>query len=96
MEHEEVVLESDNKFSLTGWPYSVEPGDEPKREVVDKPSHYTQGGIECIDAIQSALTDDEFRGYCKGQAIAYLWRERFKGGDTDIAKAGWYCRRLAK
>lgn len=30
MEHEEVVLESDNKFKLTGWPYSVDPGDEPK------------------------------------------------------------------
>ena len=91
MEHE-----GDTRFPLTGWPYTVEPGAEPKQEIVDKPPHYTQGGIECIDAIQSALTEEEFRGYCKGQAIAYLWRERFKGKDTDIAKAGWYCRRLAK
>jgi hypothetical protein len=41
------------------------------------------------------LTVEEFRGYCKGQAVAYIWREKYKGGDTDLGKAGWYCRRLA-
>jgi hypothetical protein len=66
----------------------------PHKEVINKPPHYTQGGIECIDAIEAALTEEEFRGYCKGQAIAYLWRERHKGGDVDVGKAGWYCNRL--
>ena len=57
---------------------------------VQHPEHYTSGGIECIDAIRAALTPEEFRGYCKGNIIKYTWRERMKGGDQDIAKAGKY------
>ena len=54
---------------------------------IDKPAHYTQGGIECVDAIRAALTDDELRGWIKGNMIKYIWRERLKGGDVDIKKA---------
>ena len=61
---------------------------------VNKPEHYRQGGIECIDAIQSALTPEEFRGYCKGNALKYVWRERYKGGDESMRKAQWYLDRL--
>jgi hypothetical protein len=57
---------------------------------VNNPPHYTQGKIECIEAIQSALTEEEFRGYCKGNAMKYIWRERHKGGDESLAKAQWY------
>lgn len=61
---------------------------------VNSPSHYTQSGIECIDAIRAALTDEEFRGYCKGNMLKYIWRERYKGGDQDLAKAATYERFL--
>lgn len=61
---------------------------------VNHPPHYTQGDIECIDAIRAALTDDEFRGYCKGNAIKYVWRERHKGGDESVAKAKWYLDKM--
>lgn len=61
---------------------------------VNKPEHYRQGGIECIDAIQSALTPEEFRGYCKGNALKYVWRERYKGGDESMRKAQWYLDRI--
>lgn len=57
---------------------------------VDHPSHYTSSSIECIDAIRAALTPEEWRGYIKGNAIKYCWRERLKGGDQDLAKAVWY------
>lgn len=57
---------------------------------VNHPAHYTQGEIECIDAIRAALTPDEFRGYCKGNALKYIWRERHKGGQQDADKAAWY------
>lgn len=57
---------------------------------VEHPDHYTQGGIECIEAIRAALTPDEFRGYCKGNMIKYVWRERGKGGDEDLEKARQY------
>ena len=59
---------------------------------VNSPSHYTRGAIECIDAIRAALTDEEFRGYCKGNMIKYVWRERYKGGNQDLEKAATYER----
>lgn len=63
---------------------------------VNEPPHYKQGGIECIDAIEAALTPEEFRGYCKGNALKYVWRERHKGGGTSLRKAAWYLDRLSK
>lgn len=66
--------------------------DEP--DMVNAPPHYRQGGIECIDAIRAALTDEEFRGYCKGNALKYVWRERHKGGAESLAKAQWYLSKL--
>lgn len=57
---------------------------------VSGPSHYTQGSIECIDAIRAALTPEEFRGYCKGNAIKYVWRERTKESNKSLKKAMWY------
>ena len=61
---------------------------------VNQPEHYRQGEIECIDAIRAALTPDEFRGYCKGNMLKYVWRERHKGGDESVRKALWYGARL--
>lgn len=61
---------------------------------VNHPPHYKQGDVECIDAIESALTDEEFRGYCKGNALKYVWRERHKGQDESIRKAIWYLNRM--
>jgi hypothetical protein len=63
---------------------------------VNHPPHYKQGDIECIDAIQSALTPEEFRGYCKGNALKYIWRERHKGQDESLKKAVWYLERALK
>ena len=57
---------------------------------INSPDHYTQGGIECIEAIQAALTTEEFRGYCKGNVLKYVWRERNKGGTESLEKAAWY------
>lgn len=65
-------------------------------DVVNKPPHYNQGEIECIAAIEAALTPEEFRGHCKANAIKYVWRERKKGGDESIRKAIWYLSRLVE
>lgn len=61
---------------------------------VNQPEHYRQGKIECIDAIEAALTAEEFAGYCKGNLIKYVWRERHKGGKESLRKAQWYLARL--
>lgn len=63
-------------------------------DVVNRPPHYNQGAVECIEAIESALTPEEFRGYCKGNALKYIWRERHKGQVISLAKAQWYLDRL--
>ena len=63
---------------------------------VYNPLHYKQGKIECIEAIQSALTEEEFRGYCKGNAMKYIWRERHKGGIESTEKAAWYLKYMAQ
>lgn len=52
----------------------------------NNPPHHKQGKIECIEAIQSALTEEEFRGYCKGNALKYTRRERHKGGTESLKK----------
>jgi len=69
----------------------VETGD-----AVNEPSHYRQGGIECIEAIEAQLTPEEFRGYLKGNVAKYIWRERHKGGHQSILKAQWYLDRLSE
>lgn len=66
----------------------------PSPDPVNHPCHYTSGEIECIDAIKAALTSEEFTGYLKGSAFAYLWRERLKNGTQDLQKADWYLNRL--
>ena len=62
--------------------------DNPK-DNVNSPSHYNQSGIECIDAIKASL-GDEYRDYCKGNVMKYLWRYKYKNGIEDLKKAQWY------
>ncbi len=59
------------------------------------PSHYKQGGIECIEAIKAALGDG-FPDYLRGNVMKYLWRYKEKGGVDDLRKSAWYLDRLFK
>ena len=64
------------------------------RDNVNHPSHYTQGGVECVDAIEAALGAERFAGYCAGNVIKYVWRYRDKNGVEDLKKARWYLDRM--
>lgn len=55
---------------------------------------YKHGGIECIDAIRACMSEEEFRGFCKGNVIKYLWRAEYKGGSVDYQKARDYMNYL--
>lgn len=58
-------------------------------------THYKDmGDFQPWDVLQHWLTPEEYRGYQKGVAIAYLARERSKGGDQDIKKAAHHLQRL--
>ena len=59
---------------------------------VNRPAHYRNGEIECIDAIRSALGEDGFRALCLGNVIKYVWRHEHKGGLEDLRKAVFYLR----
>jgi len=62
---------------------------------VERPSHYVNGEIECIDAIQAATTQEEFEGFLRGNVLKYLWRCNLKSNKTeDLNKARWYLNRL--
>lgn len=64
-------------------------------DMVNHPPHYTQGEIECIDAIEASMTPEEFAGYLKGTVIKYMWRYRQKWDPVqDLEKAGFYLKHL--
>lgn len=64
-------------------------------DVVNSPPHYTAGGIEAIDAIEAALSDEGFRGALKANVLKYLWRYEKKADPVaDLRKARWYLDRL--
>lgn len=65
------------------------------KDMVNSPSHYTQGAIECIDAIEQVVKDlDGMEAMCTGNAIKYLWRWKHKNGVEDLKKAVWYLQRM--
>lgn len=62
---------------------------------VNHPSHYTQGGIECLDAIKASMTPEQFSGFLKGQVMKYMWRYELKALPLqDLQKAEFYLKRL--
>ena len=94
----EEILELDPEIA-SGWinhpsvKETMKGGDA--EDPVNHPSHYTKGGIECIDAMKASMSDLEFQGYLKGNAQKYLWRFREKGKPVqDLQKSSWYLNRL--
>jgi hypothetical protein len=61
---------------------------------VNKPMHYNNGNVECIEAIRAASTKEEFEGYLRGNVLKYIWRYRYKDNLKDLKKAQWYLNKL--
>jgi hypothetical protein len=61
---------------------------------VNSPSHYAQGGIESIEAIEASMSGQAFKGFLKGNCQKYLWRYEHKNGREDLLKCQWYLDRL--
>ena len=65
------------------------------------PDHYKVGGIESIDVIRAKLSPEEFRGFCKGNAMKYIHRAGHKGSAVEDAKKaqvylGWLSDEIAQ
>ena len=66
-------------------------------DMVNHPQHYTQGGIECIDALKAATVGKRgIEAVCVANVIKYLWRYEEKNGIEDVKKARWYIDKLIR
>jgi hypothetical protein len=64
-------------------------------DLVNSPPHYqSASGIECIEAIKAQMSEEEYRGYLRGNVVKYLWRYQQKGGKQSLEKACWYLDKL--
>ena len=64
---------------------------------VNKPAHYTQGSIECIDAIAEVVKELKgMEAVNTANVMKYMWRWKHKNGVEDVKKAAWYCVDLVK
>lgn len=66
---------------------------------INHPSHYTNGDIECIDAIESAVSSNPNpkEVVCQTNIIKYIWRYYSKDQPLkDLQKCRWYLDRLIK
>ena len=69
--------------------YTVTIDERRGTDPVNRPEHYTRGGIECIDVIEALGL-----GYHLGNALKYLWRCGHKADALeDLKKARWYLDR---
>ena len=59
---------------------------------MEAPKWYNQGPIECIDAMESAFSQDEIAAFCRINAFKYVWRCTTHKDDIDvnIRKAIWF------
>ena len=76
-------------------PEAISEDLESPSDHVNHPSHYKKGKVECIDAIESAVTGLEgSEAVLTGNIIKYVFRWKWKGGVEDLKKAKWYLDRL--
>jgi hypothetical protein len=62
---------------------------------INHPQHYNTNSLEAIDIICASMTEEEFKGYLKGNILKYLIRYKHKGHpDVDLKKARWYLDKL--
>ena len=88
-------LEPDSSILSDFKPVDVWQRDTQQVDNVNHPSHYTQGGIECIEAIKASMSHEAFCGYLKGNVQKYMWRYEKKANPVeDLKKARWYQERL--
>ena len=63
--------------------------DPTEIDIINKPPHYTQGGIEPIDFITA-----NNMSFCQGNVVKYVTRYSYKNGIEDLKKAAFYLNRL--
>jgi len=84
---------TDSSFDVLS--YRLAPVKQNCKDPVNHPAHYTQGKVECIDAIEAATVGKKgLQAVCVANVMKYLWRCEAKGGVQDVEKAKWYLDKL--
>lgn len=81
------------KTASTGVSVAAGKPTDTMNDAVHHPQHYTLPGltVESVDVIRAVLTPEEFKGWCKGNALKYSLRAGRKDPAKevqDLAKAG--------
>ena len=56
--------------------------------------HYTSKDIQPWEAMESWMTEEQFKGFLLGNVIKYVARFQDKGGRIDLEKAQHYLDKL--
>lgn len=104
-----VVLDKMNRYGVNSWISENKIKKVEEKSLEDtayelgtksidniNPDHYKTGGIETINYIKAKLTEEEYKGYLKGNIIKYISRAEQKNGVEDYKKAQWYTNRLVE
>lgn len=70
-------------------PYGV-PEPTETTDNVNHPSHYNNGGMECIDEMILIFGVEATKHFCLLNAWKYRYRANHKNGQEDLNKANWY------
>jgi hypothetical protein len=66
-------------------------------DIVNKPSHYTNGNIECMSYLRDNMDHMMYMGGLEYNVKKYLHRYRYKGKPVeDLKKASFYLQALIK
>lgn len=68
--------------------------------MVNHPNHYMlANGLESKDVVRAILTPEEYKGWCKGNALKYQFRAEKKDPTKtkeDYQKAVWFLDELIR
>ena len=59
-------------------------------DIINHPSHYTHGGMECIDEMEMIFGRQAVMNFCLCNAWKYRKRAIYKNGEEDMQKSDWY------
>ena len=71
---------------------------EQNKNSATRPSWYTQGRVECIEAMESAFSGKDVATFCRLNAFKYVWRSTAHkdSDDVNVRKAIWFLERSLK
>ena len=67
-----------------------------KEDLVNHPSHYETGKVECIDVMTEAIGLEKVKGFCVCNAFKYIYRctKKHETPVEDVKKAVWYLKKF--